>query len=115
MPRCPSCGAHYVPEPGVRCPACRQRDDLHQEMHGQANQASRRRGLLDSIPERRLRKLDRRIRKQIKAELGRSWRVCPYAFSMGLSCNCDFCRRYWPLLESAVDSTSDAPRTAPSS
>lgn len=105
MPHCSSCGVHYVPEPGLTCPACRQRDDFHKEMHELATQASRRRLLLDSISERKLRKLDRRIRKQIKAELGRSWRECPYAFAMGLSCNCEFCRRYWPLLQEAVQST----------
>jgi hypothetical protein len=105
MPDCPACGVHYVPAPGVKCPACRQRDDFHTEVHELAIQANRRRMLLDSIPERQLRKLDKRIRKQIKAELGRSWRECPYAFAMGLSCNCDFCRRYWPLLEEAAPSS----------
>lgn len=102
MPHCLSCGVHYVPEPGVKCPACLQRDDFHRGMQELAAQPGRRRVLLDSIPERKLRKLDRRIRKQIKAELGKNWRECPYAFAMGLACNCDFCRRYWPLLEDAV-------------
>lgn len=70
-----------------------------------AAQASHRRVLLDSIPERKLRRLDKRIRKRIRAELGRGWQECPYAFAMGLSCNCDFCRRYWLLLEEAIHGT----------
>lgn len=102
MPRCSSCGLHYVPHPEVMCASCQQRDDFHKGMHDLAIQAGRRRALLDSIPPKRFRKLDKRIRKEIKAELGKGWRECPYPFAMGLSCSCDFCRRYWPRLEKAV-------------
>ena len=102
MPRCPSCGVHYVPSPEVTCDSCRQRENFHQEMHDLAAQASRRRALRDSIPARKFKKLDKRIRKEIKAELGKEWKECPYPFAMGLSCSCDFCKRYWPRLEKAV-------------
>ena len=102
MPLCSACGVHYVSPPAVKCASCRQRDDYHKEMHDLALQASRRRALLDSIPPRKFRKLDKRIRKAIKAELGKDWHECPYPFAMGLSCSCDFCKRYWPLLEQAA-------------
>ncbi len=102
MALCPVCGVHYVSHPNAKCASCRQREDFRQEMHDLAEHATQRRALLDSIPSKKFRKLDKRIRKAIRRELGRDWKECPYPFAMGLSCNCDFCQRYWPMLEEAA-------------
>lgn len=106
MPFCSTCGVHHVARPGSECPSCLQRESIRKEWHDLAAQAARRRALKASIPPRRLERLEKRIRSEIRKALGSEWRSCPYVFALGLSCNCEFCRRYWPKLEEAARALS---------